>query len=163
MGEASDRVPSYVWPGMAGYGQTRSEFSRGFVLHTDWVGKEKLSVIFPYHGPLEVLTQEGKGPVHTRMTGLVSRMENIRMNKLWNKESVNWTVTRVRMVLLGLAQDSISQELNCHFRDTARALAEGFKSLEIALCLQWLQSPPHMTRGTTVDTYTYTLSNLLQP
>lgn len=83
-----------------------------------------------------MLTQEGKGPVHTRMTGLVSRMENIRMNKLWNKESVNWTVTRVRMVLLGLAQDSISQELNCHFRDTARALAEGFKSLEIALCLQ---------------------------
>lgn len=80
---------------MAGYGQTRSEFSQGFVLQTDWVGKEKLSVIFPYHGPSEALTQEGKGPVRTRMTGLVSRigpLENIKMNKLWNKQSVNWTI-----------------------------------------------------------------------
>lgn len=54
--------------------------------------------------------QEGEGPVHTRVTGEVVRMaplKNIRANTIWNKQSITRTVTRVRLVLLSLADTGL--------------------------------------------------------
>lgn len=54
--------------------------------------------------------QEGEGPVHTRVTGEVSRMaplKNFRANKIWNKHSIPRTVTRIRLVLLSLADTGL--------------------------------------------------------
>ena len=89
-------------------------------------------------GPSKALTQEHEAPVHTRVTGEVGRMaplKNIRANTIWNKQSITRTVTRVRLVLLSLADMGLDLQVTAATMQVDGTIASG--SLPMLSVVKW--------------------------
>lgn len=80
-------------------------------------GRDK-SMSFSLHGwPPEVSLQEGQGVVHPRTaseTGCVQPLEDLGTVRVWDKQAVRWTVTRVWLSLLCLFYQGLNLPGSSH-------------------------------------------------